>query len=245
MVLMIEKRRFFAPLLLGCSLAGAVLVCWAGIRLSAASVLTFAPSQRGEVTWIVDAGHGGEDGGAVSPDGVTESRINLEIALRVKDLLRFAGRRTVMTRSGEEAIHTEGDTIRARKASDIRNRVALVNETENGVLISIHQNSLPTSPVTHGAQAFWNRREGGEALACLVQDALNAAINTGREKQPRKIEDSIYLMKHVTAPAVLVECGFLSNAEETVRLQEPSHQTILAAAIITGCLRCLAGEEVP
>ena len=245
MVWVIEKRRLFTSALCICSLACAVLVFWTGVRLSASTVSAFAPAERGRVTWIVDAGHGGEDGGAVSKDGVTESRLNLEIAFRVNDLLRFAGERTVLSRSGEEGLHTEGNTIRARKGSDIRNRVALVNEAENGVLVSIHQNSLPSSPVTHGAQVFWNRREGGEALAYLVQDSLNAVVNTGREKQPRRIADTIYLMKHVTVPAVLVECGFLSNAEETALLQDPSHQTILAAAITAGCLRCLAGEELP
>lgn len=245
MILLLEKRRLFTLLLCGCSLVGAAAVLWAGVQLSAASVSVFAPAEKGAITWVVDAGHGGEDGGAVSETGVTESRLNLEIALRVNDFLRFTGQRTVLTRSGEDALHTEGETIRARKGSDIRNRVARVNETENAVLVSVHQNSLPSSPVTHGAQVFWNRQEGGEILARLVQDALNGAVNTDNEKQPRKIADTIYLMKNVTAPAVLVECGFLSNAAETALLQEPSHQTILAAAITAGCLRCLAGEELP
>ena len=245
MILLFEKRRLYTLALCSCSVVGAAAVLWAGARLSTASVPTFAPAEKGAVTWVVDAGHGGEDGGAVSESGVTESRLNLEIALRVNDLLRFAGQRTMLTRSGEEALHTEGETIRARKGSDIRNRVALVNEAENAVLVSVHQNSLPSSPVTHGAQVFWNRQEGGETLARLVQDSLNAAVNTGREKQPRRIADTIYLMKNVTAPAILVECGFLSNAEETALLQEASHQTTLAAAITAGCLRCLAGEELP
>ena len=150
-----------------------------------------------------------------------------------------------MTRSDENAIHTDGETIRARKASDIRNRVALVNDAENAVLVSIHQNSLPSSPVTHGAQVFWNRQEGGETLAQLVQDSLNQTINSENEKQAKMIPDTIYLMKHITAPAVLVECGFLSNTEETALLQEPSHQMKLAAAVTAGCLRTLAGEELP
>lgn len=196
------------------------------------------------MTVVLDPGHGGEDGGAVSPDGVAESHLNLAVSERVNDLLRFAGQRTRMTRTEDVSIHTEGETVRARKASDIRNRVALVNETEHPVLLSVHQNSLPSSPVTHGAQVFWNRQEGAENLARIVQDSLNRTINAGNEKHPKQIQDSIYLMKHVTVPAILVECGFLSNAEETGKLQTPSYQIKLAAAITAGYLRSLAGEEV-
>lgn len=195
---------------------------------------------------IIDAGHGGEDGGAVSIDGtVVESQLNLSVALLVNDLMRFSGQPTTMTRSEDVSIHTEGDTIRARKASDIRNRVALVNKAGNAVLLSIHQNSLPSSPVTRGAQVFWNRQAGAESLAKVVQDALNPVINPENPKHPRPISDSIYLMKHAAVPAILIECGFLSNREDTAKLQDPAYQIKLAAAITSGYLRCLAGEEVP
>ncbi len=197
-------------------------------------------------TVIIDPGHGGEDGGAVSSDGtVCESNLNLSVAQRVNDLLRFFGQPTLMTRTEDISIHTEGNTIKARKASDIQNRTALVNRTEAAVLLSIHQNSLPSSPITHGAQAFWNRENGAENLALQIQNSLNTAINSDRPKQPRLIPESIYLMNHVQAPAVLVECGFLSNREDTLQLQESSYQTKLAAAITSGYLRCMSGEEVP
>lgn len=244
MILFLKKPKL-RTLCLCCSAAALAAVLWTGFMLAEDATAVFAPAEKGAVLWVIDAGHGGEDGGAVSPDGVTESGLNLEIALRTRDLLHFTGQETLMTRSDENSIHTEGETIRARKASDIRNRVALVNDAENAVLVSIHQNSLPSSPVTHGAQVFWNRQEGGETLAQLVQDSLNHAINVGNEKQAKKIPDTIYLMKNVTAPAVLVECGFLSNTEETALLQEPSHQMKLAAAVTAGCLRTLAGEELP
>ena len=137
------------------------------------------------------------------------------------------------------------DTIRQRKVSDLKNRVALVNSTENAVLLSIHQNSLPSSVVTHGAQVFWNRQEGAEELAETVQDALNSSVNIGNEKRPKLIPITIYLMKNIAAPGIIVECGFLSNPEETNRLQQPDYQLKLAAAITAGYLRCAAGEEVP
>ncbi|SFP14008.1 N-acetylmuramoyl-L-alanine amidase [Oscillibacter sp. PC13] len=239
-ILLIRKRQMIFILLFCVFLAGLAAVLWHG---NAAYTAVFAARDGVPVTVVIDPGHGGEDGGAVSSGGVAESRINLAIALRVNDLMRFSGQRTVMTRSEEISIHTEGDTMRARKVSDIHHRVDIVNSTENAVLVSIHQNSLPSSPVTHGAQAFWNQQEGAEELAVSVQEALNSAINTEKAKVPKRIPSTIYLMKHVTAPSVLVECGFLSNTEETRLLQEPSHQLRLAAAITAGCLACGAGEE--
>lgn len=244
MLILIRKRT-----ILGSALFCGFLLClggilWAGHAAPQAPV--FAAREGVPVTVVIDPGHGGEDGGAVSPDGVEESRLNLAVSLRLNDLLRLAGQRTVMTRTEDVTICDEGlATIRQRKASDLKNRVALVNGTENAVLLSIHQNSLPSSPVTHGAQVFWNRQEGGEALAKTVQDSLNTAVNVGNEKHAKQIPPTIYLMKNVTAPGVIVECGFLSNAEETGRLQEPPYQLKLAAAIAAGYLRCAAGEEVP
>ena len=243
MIILFSKRHLWMLAFCCCSFMGLAAVLWAGFSLPD-TVSVFAPAERGNLVWVVDPGHGGEDGGAVSPEGVTESRLNLEIALRLNDLLHFTGQQTVMTRTEDVSIHTQGETIRARKASDIRNRVELVNGMENAVLLSIHQNSLPSSPVTHGAQVFWNRQEGGETLAQVIQDALNSTINVGNEKHTKKIPDTIYLMKHVTVPAALVECGFLSNTEETRMLQQSSYQIKLAAAITAGCLRALAGEEL-
>lgn len=190
-----------------------------------------------EPVYIVDAGHGGEDGGAVARDGTVESGLNLDIALRLRDVLRLCGRETMVTRSGEDAIYSEGAvTLREKKVSDLKNRVSLVNQTKGAVLVSIHQNSLPDSPSVHGAQVFYNPVSGADVLAAAVQEALNASVNAGNEKQCKQIQDSIYLMKHVTAPAVLIECGFLSNSEETAALRRPEYQKILAISIAAGIL---------
>lgn len=243
MIILIRKRVFLLSAFFCCFLAGLAAVLFFG-HTPAAPV--FAARDGVPVTVVVDAGHGGEDGGATSPDGVEESRLNLEIALRVNDLLRFAGQRTLLTRSEDVTIaDPDLGTVRQRKVSDLKNRVAMVNGTENAVLLSVHQNSLPSSVVTHGAQVFWNRQEGAETLAETVQEALNESINAGNEKRPKPIPATIYLMKNITAPGIIVECGFLSNPEETVRLQQPDYQLKLAAAIAAGYLRCAAGEEVP
>lgn len=243
MIILIRKRVFLLSAFFCCFLAGLAAVLFFG-HTPAAPV--FAARDGVPVTVVVDAGHGGEDGGATSPDGVEESRLNLEIALRVNDLLRFAGQRTLLTRSEDVTIaDPDLGTVRQRKVSDLKNRVAMVNGTENAVLLSVHQNSLPSSVVTYGAQVFWNRQEGAETLAETVQEALNESINAGNEKHPKPIPATIYLMKNITAPGIIVECGFLSNPEETVQLQKPDYQLKLAAAIAAGYLRCAAGEEVP
>ena len=186
---------------------------------------------------MLDAGHGGEDGGAVAADGTVESGLNLAIARRVRDLLTFAGVPTTVTREGDAAIYDPGSaTLREKKVSDLHNRVALVDELPGAVLLSIHQNSLPSSPSTRGAQVFWNRQEGAEELASSIQESLNGAVNAGHEKKAAQVPSSVYLMKEITAPGVLVECGFLSNAAETEQLKDPAYQTKLAAAIAAGVL---------
>lgn len=233
MIILLRKRTLLLSGIFCCFFAALATVFWNGTAVPAFSVREEFPP----VTVVIDPGHGGEDGGAVSSGGVAESQINLAVSLRLNDLLRFAGRRTVLTRVEDVTICDPGlETMRQRKSSDLKNRVRLVEETENAWLLSIHQNSLPSSPVTHGAQVFWNRQEGAEVLAEAVQTALNGGINAGNEKHPRQIPDSIYLMKQITVPGILVECGFLSNSAETESLQEPTYQLRLAAAVAAGVL---------
>lgn len=224
------------------SLCGAFVLC--GVLMREA-LPVFRPEGIPEVPVIViDAGHGGEDGGAVAADGTVESGINLAIAQDIDALLRFLGCETKMTRTEDAAIYSDGaQTLREKKSSDLRNRAALVNETPNAVLLSIHQNSLPASRRVHGAQAFHARTEGSEVLAESVQLALNAAVNPGNEKSRKAIDKSVYLMKSINCPAVLVECGFLSNAEETARLCETDYQRKLAVAVAAGFLAGLTGPS--
>jgi len=202
-----------------------------------AVISTFLHTAADPAILVIDPGHGGEDGGAIALDGsVSESSLNLEIALRLNDLMHFLGHPTVMTRTADVSIHSpSAQNIREKKVSDLHNRVALVNKTENARLLSIHQNSLPSSTVTHGAQVFWNSREGADTWAQSVQDALNTSINIGNDKMTKPIPNTIYLMKNITVPGILVECGFLSNPDETHRLQQENYQLRLAAAIAAGC----------
>ena len=244
MILLIRKRTLLSAWLLIC-LGGLSAVFWSGSRQASVPVLS-AEQESGPALQavVIDPGHGGQDGGAVAADGTAESEINLAVSLRLEGLLRFAGVPTELTRREDVMVCDPGlETMRQRKVSDLHNRASFVNGVPNAVLLSIHQNSLPSSPVTHGAQTFWNRQEGAEALARTLQAGLNPVVNTHRAKEPKPIPDSIYLMNHVDAPAVLVECGFLSNREEAARLQQEDYQKTLATVIAAGYLRWMAGED--
>lgn len=188
--------------------------------------------------FVLDAGHGGADGGTSSASGVLESDINLALTLRMRDLFALLGQPTVLTRSDENSLADDpSDTIRQQKVSDTKNRVTLINSIENACLISIHQNALAGHPSVHGAQVFYNTVGSSADIAETMQQALNAAVNVGNEKGKKPISKDIYLMSHVTCPAVLVECGFLSNAAETELLQTPSYQMLLAMTTCCAALK--------
>ena len=174
----------------------------------------------------------------MSPDGVVESDLNLAITRRLRDVLLFLGRDTVLTRTGEDAIYSpEAVTLREKKVSDLKNRVALINSQPEAVLISIHQNSMPDHPSVHGAQVFYNGAASGSRLGETVQAALNGAVNAGNGKNAKAIDSTIYLMKNVQCPAILVECGFLSNRTETGQLLTGGYQLKLAVCIAAGFLQ--------
>ncbi len=187
---------------------------------------------------IIDPGHGGVDGGATSCSGVLESNLNLEISLRLNDLSHLLGFETVMIRTSDISIYTKGDTIAQKKVSDIKERVRIVNQTENGILLSIHQNYFPDAKY-FGAQVFYTGNEESAALAKIMQDSFCATVNVGSN---RKIKQSqgIYLMEHIAGTGVLIECGFLSNYQEEAKLRTEAYQKQLSCVIIASVSRFLA-----
>ena len=174
----------------------------------------------------------------LSCTGVRESGLNLEIALRVNDLFALLGQRTRMLRTQDVSLHdTDAATIAARKASDIRARVRLTEETPKAVLLSIHQNHFPESKY-RGAQVFYAAADGSRALAERLQTALGTQLDPDNHRACKKAGE-IYLLKHVSCPAVLVECGFLSNPAEEALLRTPEYQKKLAAVLCCGMLEFL------
>ena len=186
---------------------------------------------------IIDAGHGGVDGGATSCTGKLESAFNLEIALRLDDLFHLLGYETRMIRTTDVSVYTKGDTIAQKKISDLKERVRIVNETENALLISIHQNNFSDGKYS-GAQIFYAGTEGSEALAKQLQSTFVTTLNPGSNRQCKKSE-GVYLMEHIDCTGILVECGFLSNAEEEAKLRSPEYQKkvcCVIAATVSGFL---------
>lgn len=178
---------------------------------------------------VIDAGHGGIDGGATSCTGVLESQLNLEIALRLRDLMGFLGYDTAMIRTTDTSVYTEGNTIAAQKVSDLKQRVNIVNSTPNSLLVSIHQNTFSDSQYS-GAQVFYAKDEDSNVLAQSIQTALIATLNPGSN---RKIKSSqgIYLMQNITSPGVLIECGFLTNPQEEAKLRDGTYQQQMVCVI--------------
>lgn len=182
---------------------------------------------------IIDPGHGGEDGGAVSCTGVYESKLNLEISLRLQELFHFLGYDTMMIRTTDTSVYTQGDTIASKKVSDLKERVRMINHAENALLVSIHQNHFPESKYS-GAQVFYAQTQDSQVLAEQLQAALIQAVNPGSRRSCKK-STGVYLMEHISCPGILVECGFLSNPEEEAKLQTPEYQKKLCC-VIASCV---------
>ena len=189
---------------------------------------------------VIDAGHGGEDGGAVSCSGKIESYFNLQIALRMNDLLHLLGYDTVMIRSTDTSVYTAGATISQKKVSDLKQRVRIVNRTNNALLLSIHQNTFPEEKYS-GAQVFYAKTPGSEELAKRLQDDLVSTLNPGSSRKAKQ-GSGIYLLDKIGTTGVLVECGFLSNQQEEAKLQMPDYQKKLCCVISSGLVRFLASD---
>ena len=187
-----------------------------------------APLER-EHTIVIDAGHGGEDGGAVSCTGVMEKEINLEITLKLNDLFQLLGFQTQNIRTTDISVYTEGSTIAQKKVSDLKNRVRILSETEDPILISIHQNLYPDARYS-GAQVFYAAAGEGQALAQDIQEAFVQTLNPGSRRQIKEAQ-GIYLMEQAKCTGILVECGFLSNPQEESMLRSANYQRKICCVI--------------
>ena len=180
-------------------------------------------------TIVLDAGHGGIDGGTSSATGRLESTYNLEIALCLNDLLALLGYETKLVRDSDSSVYTKGETIAQKKVSDLKERVRIVNSANCALLVSIHQNHFPQAQYS-GAQVFYAPTERSENIARALQNALTQSINIGSTRRIKKA-DNIYLMQHIHCPGVLIECGFISNPQEAYLLAERTYQKNLCSVI--------------
>lgn len=185
---------------------------------------------------LVDAGHGGVDGGAVSSiDGTVEKTLNLQIALKLRDMLRMLGVQVKMTRESDVSIHDEdAQTIRRKKVTDLKNRLNMLDNGCCDALISVHMNIFSQSKY-HGTQVFYGGlNPESEALAKSVQKSVISLIQPDNNRTQKKSTKSIYLLYNAKKPAIMVECGFLSNSDDLARLKTEKYQLQMAEAICNG-----------
>ena len=174
--------------------------------------------------------------GAENSNGLSEAKINLQIALKLQNLLESSGSTVILTRSDENAIYElDSKTLSEKKVSDIKNRVKIGNNSSADIFVSIHLNKIPQGQYW-GWQAFYNSgNEDSKNLATCIQNSLNETISSENSRIPHKL-NSVYIMKHVEVPISIVECGFLSNDEEAKKLDTDEYQNQLAWGIYSGIM---------
>lgn len=203
---------------------GAVILCLIGIYGIGRVLPTVATPTTNQIV-VIDAGHGGFDPGAIGVSGVEEDDINLAIALKLQKFIEQSGGLTVMTRVDNQGIgNTKREDMRIRK---------LIRDSSNGnIFISIHLNSFPQS-TCKGAQSFYANDENSKQLAEKIQKNLVDLLDKDNARIAKKLTD-VYLLKNVTIPSVIIECGFLSNSKEEKLLQDSKYQSKIAMAIYLG-----------
>ena len=194
-------------------------------------------------TIIIDAGHGGEDGGAEAPDGTLEKDINLKIALKLKTMLLQSGFNVKTIRDTDISVCDNLSTVKERKTSDLKNRLNIFNENQNNVVLSIHQNKFEQSKY-YGSQIFYspNHSESSE-LAENVRTSIVSLLQPDNTRQNKSAGSNIYVLNKATVPAIIVECGFLSNQEELAKLKTDEYQQEIAFAIYTGFVQYYANNR--
>ena len=231
MFLFSKKRILFISLIIVCS------IFYSGLLKNVFLSEPVSSTPVASHVIILDAGHGLPDGGAVSTNGkIIESDINLNVVLKLQALLESSGCQVILTRSDEYGIYEANEkTIKNQKISDMKNRVEIGNNSDAELFVSIHMNKLPQGQYS-GWQSFYKNNDStSKKVAQYIQNSLNKFIKKENKRQIKSIS-KIYLTQHVKIPLVLIECGFLSNQEESNLLQTDSYQNQLAWSIYIGLL---------
>ena len=238
-MLFIFKRRSFVSILMLCTLllAGGIY-----------AVLTTPNAVEPTISWglaektiLIDPGHGGIFPGRVNENNILEKDINLQIAATLEQYLAESGANIMMTRRTDTDLVPEtaqNEKLLLQQRADLETRIQLSEQYNADYLLSIHCNSIPNEK-WHGAQTFYNPDDiESENLAKAIQSSLNNQLE-GNEREALPREDT-YLFKNASTTTVIIECGFLSNPEESSKLQEPAYQQQLAWAIYLGLQNYLA-----
>lgn len=218
-----------------------IIICLCGFLIyftAESSIITSSePFKAEDITVIIDAGHGGADGGAVGYDGTAEALINLSVSKDIVEILNSFGIKTVMTRTDENSIHSENAvSLREQKVSDIHNRMKIMNETDNCIFVSIHQNSFENSTLW-GTQVFYSpNTTSSPELADCIQSSVVKLIQPDNKRVIKKCGKSVYLLYNAKKTSVLVECGFMTNKTELDELKTEEYQRKMAFSIAMGII---------
>lgn len=229
--------------------AGVLTACFFGMRTAVLRNQEYDPAKHtagsaSSPVIVLDAGHGGIDGGCSSADGVPEKGINLAILLDLRDLLRISGYEVIVTRDTDRSIHDKGiEGIANQKSSDMDNRLEILNAPEHAVCISIHQNQF-TDPQYSGAQMFYSDTNAqSESLAQALQSQFRTLLQPDNDREIKLCGKELFLCYYCKHPMVMAECGFLSNPEEAARLSSEEYQHQVAFTIYSALQTWLANAD--
>ena len=233
-----RHRRAFSALKIF-SFFLAVLLVFAVVANAHASSDDYVSAAAGEndkKVVIIDAGHGGEDSGAIGANGVYEKNLNLEIAFEVGNSLSEEGYAVVYTRTEDKLLYSESENIKGlRKISDLKNRCKLTLEYPQAIFVSIHMNSYGDSKYS-GLQVYYSENDANsKILASSIQSSVKNSLQPTNNRVIKAGKD-MYVLENVENAAVLVECGFITNLEECEKLSEKEYQKQLSSAIVCGII---------
>lgn len=238
--MVINKRQ----LILFTIIALTSIVIISAIFVGCNTAVTASTTKSSPPTIVIDAGHGGEDGGAVASDGTNEKNINLKIAEKLNSFFLSGGYKTEMIRTDDTAIYDKNtESIKSKKVSDMHNRLKIFNKNSNRVIISIHQNKFEQEKYS-GTQIFYSpNNENSRLLAKNIQSSVTGMLQPDNTRENKKADKNIYLLYNCTNPSVIVECGFISNPSELKKLKTDEYQTQMAFSIFCGCLEYISNSS--
>ena len=238
----IVKKIGYLLLMLGLCGIGICVALSRSKKSTPHEILSAGHIKHEDIMFVLDAGHGGIDGGCSSADGVPEKGINLNILLNLRDFLEMSGYRVAVTRDTDRSIHDKGiEGIANQKSSDMDNRLALLNQYDNAICVSIHQNQF-TDTRYSGAQMFYApTNDESERLADMIQSQFRTFLQPDNTREIKQCGKELFLCYYCKNPMVMAECGFLSNPDEARMLCDENYQKKVAFTIYSGLQQWAAG----
>ena len=230
------KKMWFLSLI-GFLIFLIVLLTFVGFSILVKTHKTNIQTKNDEFVVVVDCGHGGPDGGAVAADGTVEKDINLRLGFQLRELLVSYGYNVVMTREKDEFICDDHSaSLREQNISDLHNRLAIAEKYSNSIFISLHMNKF-TDADSHGSQLFYSPNDkSSRLLAEMIRNRLLNDTQKGNERALKEMDDSVYIIHNATHPALLLECGFLSNVKERENFKDNIYRSKFVYDVFCGII---------